>query len=594
VERKYEFNITPTFDEVMGFLQSCEGTISADVETMDGHIVCLGLADSAERAICIPFEYFQGRYWSHEDQEDILDTLRLLCLKNRVWWVGQNWNYDAQYFEEDFGWTKMADFDTYIAQSVLFPGSERGLGYLSSMWCAQHVYWKEDGKEWGKGKKDFNKEFRYNCMDVCRTWEIAQTQRQALDAAGLKEQFRSRMDYSHTVYGMMRRGVNRDPARTEKMIEDVTATIKKREAFVEEAAGVPVNFSSPKQVANLLYKKMGLTPYKGSSTDNDTLTKLIAKYPQSKEVCEAILEARSLTSIKGTFLEAELDPDGRLRSSWMATGTETFRLTSSKNAFHRGGPLQNVTDGKHTNSGRDLPNLRSTIVPDPGYRIFNCDLQRADLQVVVWEADDAELKAMLREGADIHTENAKAIFGLQGTPTEQQRHVAKKFVHLTNYGGKEHTCARGCHITVKDAERMQRRWFQAHPGVLEWHKRTEAALWGTRTVKNRFGYRRVYFDRVAGLLPEALAWGPQSTVSLYISMIQMAWEQALGRRAPILLQVHDSLVGQYLPEHEDEILRIMFRSARIEIPYSDPLIIPLDLATSDSSWGEVEKRSWPI
>lgn len=595
---QYDFNIAPTFLEVMEFIDGCKETdIAADIETAGGTTICLGLAKSARSAICIPFRNSGGVYWHPDDQRDILEAIRKMAERQNVCWIGQNWNYDAQYFDEDFGWTRMADFDTYVAQSVLLPGSERGLGFLSSMYCDHHVFWKEDAKDWGS-VADFSGLFRYNCLDVCRDWEIAQRQREALLKAGLNEQFKSRMEYSHTVYRMMRRGVNRDAKRTEKMVSEVDETIHAKELEVMEACGHAVNFDSPKQVGKLLFEEAGFkpvgkkTPKGAASTNDDALKALMEKDERAKPLCLPILESRSLRSLKSNFLEAELDPDGRLRSSFMATGAETFRLTSSKNAFHRGGPLQNVTDGKHTHSGRPLPNLRSTIVPDIGCTIFNCDLERADLQVVAWEADDAALKQMLREHVDIHTENAKDLWGV-AAPTEQQRHFGKTFVHLTDYGGKSRTCAIKCGITVHQADLLQRRWFEMHPGILDWHRRTNAALLGTRTVRNKFGYRRVYFDRVEGLLPEALAWVPQSSVAILISLMQMAIERELGDKAPILLQVHDSIMGQYRTEDEAIILPAIKRASHIAIPYDDPLYIPLDLATSTSSWGEVEKRSWP-
>ena len=66
----------------------------------------------------------------------------------------------------------------------------------------------------------------------------------------------------------------------------------------------------------------------------------------------------------------------------------------------------------------ELPNVRVLYIPDAGYDFFNADLDRADLQVVIWEADDDDLRQMVAEGIDIHAENAK---GTKLSPTQWQR-----------------------------------------------------------------------------------------------------------------------------------------------------------------------------
>lgn len=595
---KWNFNTAPSIEEVLARLNAltvCH--VSMDTETMGGHIVCLGLAWSSRDALCIPFKNASGVYWSHSEVLEIIAALERMVKRCKV--SGQNWSYDAQYFLEDFRIKVMAEFDTYIAQSVLYPGVERDLGFLSSMYCEWHSYWKDDGKDWVKGIKDFDKEFRYNCRDACATWEVAEEQQKALLKARLIPQFTERMEYSYSVFDMMVRGVYRDQKRLKAIETELTEAIQERKILVAEKAGKEVNFASPKQVADLFYKQLECKAVakRGSSgkvsVDDEALTKLSEKYPEHADVATAILESRSLASLNANFVQAKDDPDGRFRSSWMATGTETFRLTSSGNAFYRGGPLQNVTDGKHTHSGRSLPNLRSTIVPDMGYTLFNCDLERADLQVVAWEANDADLMQKLKEHVDVHTENARDVFGI-ANPTEQQRHFGKTFVHLTDYGGNSRTCAIKVGCTIHQADLMQKRWFEIHPGILDWHRRTSAYLNGTRTVTNRFGYRRIYFDRVEGLLPQALAWVPQSSVGILISLQQMAIEVACGPLVEMLMQGHDSVVGQYRTEHEEVVLRLMKEASHIAIPYDEPLYIPLELATSTSSWGEVEKRPWPI
>lgn len=239
-----------------------------------------------------------------------------------------------------------------------------------------------------------------------------------------------------------------------------------------------------------------------------------------------------------------------------------------------------------------LPNIRKLFTPDPGYIFFDMDLDRADLQVVVWEADDAELKAALRSGVDLHNLNAQVLFGLRCSVDEvkthfpAQRRLAKAWVHGTNYGGGPRTMAAVCGITVHEAERMQARWFSAHPGIKAWHDRTLADLARSRSVRNRFGYRRFYFDRLEGLLPEALAWVPQSTVANVINKCWIRFNEALRGRCEVLLQVHDSLAGQIKFEGAGETLAEMKRLAEVTIPYPEPLVIPVGIKTSQVSWGD--------
>lgn len=249
-----------------------------------------------------------------------------------------------------------------------------------------------------------------------------------------------------------------------------------------------------------------------------------------------------------------------------------------------------------------LPNLRSLFGPDPGYTFFDMDLDRADLQVVVWEADDSMLKTALRMGADIHLLNAFVLEGKDPPPLEElvethpryqdhrgprkhAREFAKVFCHATNYGGGARTIAGHTGRTVQDIDRAQKIWFAAHPGVRRWHDRTLEQITKRRYVENHFGYRWYIFDRIEGLLPEAVAWIPQSTVSIVINRIWMNIYKQLPE-VQVLLQVHDSLAGQFPTHKKAEMLRRIQECSKIVVPYPDPLIIPTGISTSDVSWGE--------
>lgn len=237
----------------------------------------------------------------------------------------------------------------------------------------------------------------------------------------------------------------------------------------------------------------------------------------------------------------------------------------------------------------DLPNVKRIFIPDPGYVICDSDLEQADAQVVAWEADDEELKQIFRDPAlDLHTENAKTIFGHS---RGRNRQSAKVGVHATNYGASARTVARALGITVHQAERFQNTWFAAHPKISEWHDSVSYSLQTTRSVRNKFGYWRYYFDRIEHLLPEALAWIPQSTVAL---VINRGWDN-LATNIPeveVLLQVHDSLVYQ-VPKARFPFLKPKIREClEIEVPYDDPLVIPIGLKSSEVSWGDCSETSW--
>jgi DNA polymerase I-like protein with 3'-5' exonuclease and polymerase domains len=240
------------------------------------------------------------------------------------------------------------------------------------------------------------------------------------------------------------------------------------------------------------------------------------------------------------------------------------------------------------------------FIPDPGKVIVDADLSGADAQVVAWEADDAKLKAVFRSGQNVHIMNGEDLLGTEfiqapgyhkspGTPKGRLYDALKRFVHGTNYL----STARNLHLNpsigwpLPACEARQRRWFDLHPGIRDWHKRVEHSINTTRSIRNKFGYRIVYFDRPDSVLTQAVAWIPQSTVA------EACFRGALQLRKNIpwielLLQVHDSVVFQ-IPTYrwkEASTLELITRHLEVPIPYSDPLTIQWKIAGSETSWGD--------
>jgi uracil-DNA glycosylase len=580
--------VNPAAAFVVNWFRSVEAGqwVAVDLETGGGGILCFGFASSNEEALVFDL----SRYMASEAFEIDAEMRRTLT---RAFVVGQSTcAYDAAWFDWKLNFPLRTDFDTYIAQSVLWPGEPRDLQYLASLHCEHYRKWKD--------YDDYDAKLATCCFDVRATLEIARKLGERLEARHLQLQFRSRMQYAvRHVYPMARRGVLRCPERTHAMRGEVDDKLQQLQLSIADTVGGVVNIRSPLQVQ----KALASVGVHVKSTSDDILSAAKQKHPEAADLLGAILEYRSLAALRCNFLSAQPGPDGRLRSQISATGTETFRLTSGKDQFGGGANLLNITEGP--------PNLRTTIIPDNGYTYFNCDLARADLWAVVWEAADEPLKRAMRDGIDIHLFNCVDLMGITGVPYDEmdethpnyrehierhgkRRKNSKQFVHLTNYGGKARTAGISCKMTTHEAELAQRRWFALHPGIKRWHDRTMAQLRGTRRVRNAFGYERPYLGRIESMLPEALAWIPQSTVALVVSYIHMLFDES--PLIEVQMQGYDSLAGQFPTAHRDEALAHMARSWRsIVVPYADPFVIPMDLALSESSWGECTKRgvSWP-
>ncbi|MBW2081575.1 MAG: hypothetical protein JRI39_00475 [Deltaproteobacteria bacterium] len=606
-EKPYRFYIRPTFRDTMDYLTTLRKDLdrgpvkfSADIETRGHrHIACLGLARDPLSAICIPFLCLERRegYWSFKEELTIVELLREILNHPNARLIGQNWAYDAQYIARWWGTPTRLWLDTMLAHHALWPGLPKALHFLASIYCEHYRWWKGEGKDWIDTRNE-DQLWHYNCLDCVYTFEVAKTLEQITPKMPFGD-MTSQVEFVHRVHQptirMILRGIRQDRTRKQEIQRSIESLVKERQEFINYVAGHPLNPKSPKQMMRFFYDDLRLDSVVNPKTHRPTLneaalSKLAAKQPVLKPLIDAILEYRSMSVVLKTFVESPLDWDGRMRCSFNQAGTETFRFSSSTNVFGSGGNLQNIPradklKGEESPQAAELRRqIRRLFQPDPGYILAEWDLDRADLQVVVWEAGDQELKQMLREGIDIHTENAKLI--------GCTRLLAKHLVHAMNYGITARTMARRFAMTVHMAENTINRWFGAHPSIRRWHERIQHELRTRRYVKNPFGFVRYYFEPPKDLLKHALSWCPQSTVALVTLQGLVNLDNQLPEVEP-LLQVHDSLILQIPEDRWPEIKPKVDEALRVPIPYEDPLIIPISCKWSRDSWGDVEEFREP-
>lgn len=443
----------------------------------------------------------------------------------------------------------------------------------------------------------------YNCRDCVNTREIGEVQASVLEKLNLTQvdAFQQRLFYP--VLQAMNQGVRIDLGVRKRLDRELEAAKAERQTYLNFVLGHPINLNSPKQMIALFYTDLGQQPIMSKATkiapahitcNDDALIKIARREPLLKPIIQAIQEFRTISVLLSTFVRMELDYDSRMRCSYNICGTETYRFNSRENAFGTGGNLQNVPKGGVEDEfDFVLPNIRQMFVPDPGYTFFDTDLSKADLRIVVWESDCREMKRMLAEGFDPYIEAARECFR---DPTinkkladgsENPKYTRfKSCAHGTNYLGTAQGLAGRLGLLVHEIERVQKWYFGKFPEIAAWQKRFAAEVTRTRRVQNKFGYIRQYFDRADdAMIREAIAWLPQSTVACLINRVWMNLFDNVPE-VQVLLQVHDSLAGQFKTADAERLTPLILKQAEIIIPYPEPLTIPIGLKTSTVSWGD--------
>jgi uracil-DNA glycosylase/DNA polymerase I-like protein with 3'-5' exonuclease and polymerase domains len=632
----WTFQVRPDFVTAKGALTGLldrlaagETWIDFDLETRAGHIACAGLSWSTTEAICIPFMCVENRegYWSVDEEAELVFLLyQVLNHRNaRIRW--QNGLYDAQYTHRHWHFVPRGAQDTMISQHTLWCTLPKSLAFQASLYSPHYVYWKDDGKTWAEGMGE-DQLWTYNCVDCIRTREVGEAELQAIAGMGLQavEEFQQRLFWP--VLRAMIRGIRVDEKAASDLAMQLMDEIAKREAYILAVAGHALNPKSPKQMIQFFYGDLGQKPIwsrpkKGQPShitcDDEALQTIASREPLLKPLVNAIADIRTLSILLSTFVNAKRDIDGRMRCSFNIAGnTETdksapatYRLSSSENAFGSGCNLQTIPSDKSKSMGKmmkrgidfEVPNIRRMYAPDPGYLFFDGDLDRADLQAMAWDAEDDTLKAVLRANVDVHLFNVYVLDNQEPPPLEElveghpkypdhrgprkhKREFAKVFCHATDYLGKSRTVAAVTGRTVHEVDRAQAIYLGRYKGIKKWQDRVIEQVRKRHYVENAWGYRWYIFSRIDdSVMPEAVAWIPQSTVGVTINKIWMNFYEKLPE-VEVLLQVHDSLAGQ-LPAHRAaELLPRMEQESRIVIPYADPLIIPFSIKTSPISWGD--------
>ncbi len=364
---------------------------------------------------------------------------------------------------------------------------------------------------------------------------------------------------------MEREGIKVDRQMLSRLSGDFAQSLARLEDEIQEMAGEKFSVSSPKQIGDILFGKMGLpgakkTPSGQWATPATLLEELAG---QGHDLPRRILEWRQLSKLKSTYTDslqehADRETD-RVHTSFALAATTTGRLSSSDPN------LQNIP--VRTEEGR---RIRQAFVADAGHKLISADYSQIELRLLAHIADIPQLRQAFEDGIDIHAATASAMFGVpldQMTPDLRRR--AKTINFGIIYGISAFGLADRLGIPQGEAAAFIKQYFERFPGI-------RAYIDDTKKLCRDKGYVTTLFGRVchypqirsnnpqerASVERQAINAPIQGTAADIIRRAMVRMEGALseaGLSTRMLLQVHDELVFEAPDDEVDRALPIIAR-----------------------------------
>ncbi len=424
---------------------------------------------------------------------------------------------------------------------------------------------------------------QYACYQAYVCLAAGKVLRDKLSEQGMESLFYEiEMPLSRVLYDMERYGVLVQPTELKAYGEALTGRIAELEQAIYQQADCTFNINSPKQLAEILFEKMGIKGGKktktGYSTAADVLEKLAPDYP----IVSDILEYRGLAKLKSTYAEglfACIAKDGRIHSTFNQTITATGRISSTEPN------LQNIP--MRMDLGR---RIRKVFVPREGHLFMDADYSQIELRILAHMSDDKQLIEAYQMEEDIHRITASKVFH---TPFEEvtdlQRRNAKAVNFGIVYGISSFGLSQDLSISKKEAADYIEQYFETYPGVKRFldHMVAEAKKQGYVTTmygrrrpipelsSNNF-MQRSFGERVAMNSP---IQGTAADI-MKIAMIRV-WERLHREnlKSRLILQVHDELLIETETSEEEAVRRILTEEMQQAAELSVRLEIDLHTGT---------------
>ena len=563
----------------------CIDTETTNTEAMLAELVGMSFAVKEGEAYYIPVPADQV------EAQRIVNKLKPLYENESTLKVGQNLKYDIMVLANYGVEVKGKMFDTMIAHYILKPEMRHNMDYMAEVYLNYETI-HIDELIGPKGKSQLSmrdiapeKVCDYAAEDADITLKLKSKLEAELKAEGLFNLFESiEMPLVPVLAQMERNGVRIDVnslAETSKAFSDKMNEIEQE---VYELAGCSFNISSPKQVGEILFDKMRIVEKaKKTKTGQYVTSEEVLQSLKGKHIIvEKILDYRGYKKLLSTYIDSLpqlINPKtGHIHTSYNQAVTATGRLSSSNPN------LQNIPI--RDENGKEV---RKAFIPDEGCLFFSADYSQIELRIMAHLSGDHNMIEAFNTGYDIHAATAAKIFKKPIEEiTSDERRKAKTANFGIIYGITTFGLAERMQVSRGEAKDLIDEYFATYPKVKEYMEKSVNMARDKGYTETLFG-RRCHLPDINSHNAVVRGYAERNAINapiqgtaadiIKVAMVriqQRLWKEQL--RSKMILQVHDELNFNVVPEEKDLIQQLVVE----EMEHAFKMSVPLE---ADSGWG---------
>ncbi|ESK39582.1 DNA polymerase I [Acinetobacter nectaris CIP 110549] len=555
-------------------------------------MVGFSIAFDSKDAYYVPFVHDYENAPMQLDRDRILQEIKPIIENPNIKKIGHHLKYDAHIFSNHGihlqGWY----FDTMLASYVFNSTATRhGMDDVARLYLSHLNTTFEQIAGKGAKQKTFNQielsiAGHYAAEDAHVTWRLYEVLNEKLkDSPELLNILHNvEMPVASILTQMEEVGIQLDPDFLSKLSGEFSITMQSLEEKAIEIAGESFNISSPKQVGEVIFDKLGVKGGKKTasgqySTSESVLEKL--EHP----IAEIILEHRGLAKLKSTYTDRLVEQANkdtmRVHTSYHQANTATGRLSSSDPN------LQNIPI-----RGEIGRQIRKAFIAPQGKVILAADYSQIELRLMAHFSQDEALIDAFNNGQDIHQRTAAEVLGIAlDEVTSDQRRQAKAVNFGLLYGMSEFGLTRQLGFTREESRAYIKQYFHRYPGIYEYMQSTRQVALEQGFVETVLG-RRLYTPDInarnvmvrKGAERAAINAPLQGSAADIIKLAMIEVDKNIPKeQATLLLQVHDELVFEADPAYVDQLIPQIKEVMSSVLKLSVPLDVEVGLG---NNWDE--------